>query len=165
MRARFDLLGDASVAIDGSKFKAVNNRDKNFTEAKMKRRLEQIDESIARYLSQLDTADRRGPTVPEAKTTRLKEKIAKLREEIGRLNTLNARMMASEDFGPRCALDGDQWQRQRDGRLQCADRRGYDASSHRCPRGDQRRDGSQPTVEYCRAGTDGDGSRVPRCRS
>src|SRR5580693_2931661 len=97
MRARFDLLGDASVAIDGSKFKAVNNRDKNFTEAKMKRRLEQIDESIARYLSQLDTADRQGPTVPEAKTTRLKEKIAKLREEIKRLNVLNARMMASED--------------------------------------------------------------------
>jgi hypothetical protein len=85
------------VAIDGSKFKAVNNRDKNFTEAKMKRRLEQIDESIARYLSQLDTADRQGPTVPEAKTTRLKEKIAKLREEIERLNVLNARMMASED--------------------------------------------------------------------
>jgi transposase len=41
---RLELLGDASVAIDGSKFKAVNNRDKNFTEAKMKRRLEQIDE-------------------------------------------------------------------------------------------------------------------------
>src|SRR5713101_5934344 len=94
---RLDLLGGASVAIDGSKFKAVNNRDKNFTEAKMKRRLEQIDESIARYLSQLDTADRQGPTVPEAKTTRLKEKIAKLREEIERLNALNAQMMASED--------------------------------------------------------------------
>jgi hypothetical protein len=93
---RLDLLGGASVAIDGSKFKAVNNRDKNFTEAKMKRRLEQIDESIARYLSQLDTADRR-PTVPEAKTTRLKEKIAKLRQEIERLNTLNVRMMASVD--------------------------------------------------------------------
>src|ERR1700686_2772123 len=57
---RLDLLGEASVAIYGSKFKAVNNRDKNFTEAKMKRRLEQIDESIARYLSQLDTADRGG---------------------------------------------------------------------------------------------------------
>jgi hypothetical protein len=67
---RLGLFGDASVAIDGSKFKAVNNRDKNFTEAKMKRRLEQIDESIARYLSQLDTADHQGPTVPEAKTTR-----------------------------------------------------------------------------------------------
>ena len=94
---RLDLLGEASVAIDGSKFKAVNARDRNFTEAKMKRRLEQIDESIARYLSQLDTADRQGPTVPEAKTTRLKEKIAKLREEIERLNALNAQMMASED--------------------------------------------------------------------
>jgi transposase len=91
------LFTQASVAIDGSKFKAVNNRDKNFTEAKMKRRLEQIDESIARYLAQLDTADRQGPTVPEAKTTRLKEKIAKLREEIERLNALNARMMASDD--------------------------------------------------------------------
>jgi hypothetical protein len=63
----------------------------------MKRRLEQIDQSIARYLSQLDTADRQGPTVPVAKTTRLEEKIAKLREEIDRLNVLNARMMASED--------------------------------------------------------------------
>jgi hypothetical protein len=94
---RLDLLSGASVAIDGSKFKAVNARDRNFTEAKMKRRLEQIDESIARYLSQLDTADRQGPTVPEAKTTRLKEKIATLREEIERLNALNARMMASED--------------------------------------------------------------------
>jgi transposase len=91
------LFTEASVAIDGSKFKAVNNRDKNFTEAKMKRRLEQIDESIARYLAQLDTADRQGPTVPEAKTTRLKEKIAKLRQEIERLNALNARMMASDD--------------------------------------------------------------------
>jgi hypothetical protein len=48
------------IAIDGSKFKAVNARDKNFTEAKMKRRLERIDESIARYLSQLETADRHG---------------------------------------------------------------------------------------------------------
>ena len=79
---RLELFGHALAAIDGSKFKAVNARDRNFTEGKMKRRLEQIDESIARYLSQLDTADRQGPTVPEAKTTRLKEKIAKLREEM-----------------------------------------------------------------------------------
>ena len=59
-----DLLSAASVAIDGSKFKAVNARDKNFTEAKMKRRLERIDESITRYLAQLETADRRGDAVP-----------------------------------------------------------------------------------------------------
>ena len=94
---RLELLSAASVAIDGSKFKAVNARDKNFTQAKMKRRLEQIDESIARYLSQLDSADRQGPTVPEAKITRLKEKIAALREEIDRLNALNVEMMKTED--------------------------------------------------------------------
>jgi transposase len=53
------LLAEASVAIDGSKFKAVNNRDRNFTRAKMKRRMEQIEESVERYLHQLDSADRR----------------------------------------------------------------------------------------------------------
>jgi len=94
---RLDLFSDASVAIDGSKFKAVNTRDRNFTRAKMQRRLEQIDESISRYLSQLDSADRQGPDVPEAKITRLNEKIATLRQEIQRLNALNAQMMQTED--------------------------------------------------------------------
>ena len=94
---KLDLLSVASVAIDGSKFKAVNARDKNFTEAKMKRRLARIDESIARYLSQLETADRHGDAVPEAKVTRLKSKIEKLREEIVRLNAINTEMMRSED--------------------------------------------------------------------
>jgi hypothetical protein len=51
------LLATASVAIDGSKFKAVNNRDKNFTRAKVERRRAQLEESVARHLSQLDTAD------------------------------------------------------------------------------------------------------------
>src|SRR5262245_29950891 len=94
---KIDLLVATSVAIDGSKFKAVNARDKNFTEAKMKRRLERIDESIARYLSQLETADRHGDAVPEAKVARLKSKIEKLKEEIVRLNAINAEMMRSED--------------------------------------------------------------------
>jgi transposase len=94
---KLGLLSVASVAIDGSKFKAVNARDKNFTEAKMKRRLGRIDESIARYLSQLETADRHGDAVPEAKTARLKSKIEKLKEEIVRLNAINAEMMKSED--------------------------------------------------------------------
>jgi transposase len=94
---KLDLLSSASVAIDGSKFKAVNARDKNFTEAKMKRRLARIDESIARYLSQLETADRHGNSVPEAKVKRLKSKIEKLKEEIVRLNAINAEMMESED--------------------------------------------------------------------
>jgi hypothetical protein len=56
------LLTNASVAIDGSKFKAVTTRDKNFTRAKMERRLAQIEESVARYLSQLDTADLQEPS-------------------------------------------------------------------------------------------------------
>lgn len=94
---RLELFSEASVAIDGSKFKAVNARDRNFTQGKMQRRLKQIDESIARYLSQLDSADRQGDAVPEAKITRLNEKIAMLRQEVQRLNTLNVQMMQSED--------------------------------------------------------------------
>ena len=94
---KLDLFSEASVAIDGSKFKAVNARDKNFTEAKMKRRFERIDESIARYLSQLETADRHGDAVPGAKVERLKGKIEKLKQEIVRLNAINTEMMKSED--------------------------------------------------------------------
>ena len=60
--AALGLLTQASVAIDGSKFKAVNNRDKNFTRAKMERRMAQIEESVARYLQQLDSADRQEPS-------------------------------------------------------------------------------------------------------
>ena len=88
----------ASVAVDGSKFKAVNNRDRNFTVAKMKRRREQIEKSVARYLDQLDSADRQEPSEAlTAKTTRLGEKIAKLKEEMQRLMALEARMLASPD--------------------------------------------------------------------
>ena len=94
---KLDLLSAASVAIDGSKFKAVNARDKNFTETKMKRRLARIDASIARYLSQLETADRHGDAIPQAKVTRLKSKIEKLQQEIVRLNAINTEMLESED--------------------------------------------------------------------
>src|SRR3954467_11364560 len=89
-----DLFGEASVVIDGSKFKAVNNRDKNFTRAKMERRMAQIEESVGRYLQQLDSADRQEPSEARAtKTTRLQEKIAKLKEEMQRLHGLKARML------------------------------------------------------------------------
>jgi transposase len=92
------LLATASVAIDGSKFKAVNNRDKNFTRAKVERRRAQLEESVARYLSQLDTADRQEPTEALAtKTERLKEKLAKLKEEMAKLATVEAQMLASPD--------------------------------------------------------------------
>ena len=80
------LLATASVAIDGSKFKAVNNRDENFTRAKVERRRAQLEESVTRYLSQLDTADRQEPTEAlAAKVTRLTEKLTKLKEQMGKL--------------------------------------------------------------------------------
>lgn len=92
------LLAGASVAIDGSKFKAVNNRDRNFTRAKLERRRQQIEESVARYLAQLDTADRQEPTdVLVAKTDRLKEKITRLEQEMERLDGVEAQMLASPD--------------------------------------------------------------------
>src|ERR1700716_3018265 len=92
------LLTQACVAIDGSKFKAVNNRDKNFTRAKMDRRMAQIKESVARYLQQLDTADRQEPSEAlKTKTSRLKEKIEKLKEEMQRLEILKVKMLATPD--------------------------------------------------------------------
>ena len=62
-----DLFTQQLIAIDGSKFKAVNNRDRNFTKAKVQARLQQIEESIERYLSMLDTVDRTEPTEAPAK--------------------------------------------------------------------------------------------------
>ena len=95
---KMGLLGKASVAIDGSKFKAVNSRDNNFTKGKMERRLAQIEESVARYLSQLDTADRHEPTEAlAAKVTRLNEKLTKLKEEMGKLAVYEKQMQASPD--------------------------------------------------------------------
>src|SRR6266700_1747869 len=95
---KMGLLATASVAIDGSKFKAVNNRDKNFTRGKVERRRTQLEESVARYLAQLDTADRQEPSETlELRKTRIKEKLAKLKEEMERLKELEARMLAAPD--------------------------------------------------------------------
>jgi transposase len=92
------LLSKASVAIDGSKFKAVNNRDRNFTRAKVERRRAQLEESVARYLSQLDTADLQEPSdALAAKTAHLKEKLAKLESEMQRLSAMEKQMLASPD--------------------------------------------------------------------
>jgi transposase len=92
------LLTKASVAIDGSKFKAVNTRDKNFTRGKVERRRAQLEESVARYLAQLDTADRQEPSEAlAAKTAHLKEKLVKLESEMQRLAAMEKLMLASPD--------------------------------------------------------------------
>ncbi len=95
---RLDLFSQALVAIDGSKFKAVNNRDRNYTRAKVQRRIEQIEESVARYLSELDSADRQGAArVAEARTTRLREKVEKLQSEMQRMQALAKEVEAAPD--------------------------------------------------------------------
>jgi transposase len=94
---KLKLFTDAFVAIDGSKFKAVNNRDRNFTKAKMRRRLQQIDESIERYLGQIASADRQEAEIAEPKTKRLEDKIKALKKEMARLKKLEVRMLAAPD--------------------------------------------------------------------
>ena len=92
------LLTQASVAIDGSKFKAVNNRDKNFTRAKMERRMAQIEENVTRYLGELYTADRQEPSEAlKTKTSRLREKIEKLKERCDGSMFSRAEMLAAPD--------------------------------------------------------------------
>src|SRR5678815_1694458 len=95
---RVDLFSQAAiVAIDGSKFKAVNNRDKNFTSAKMQRRMAQLEESIERYLVAMDTADRAEPEIAELKKERLQDKIAALKQQMEQLKQLEVQMLASPD--------------------------------------------------------------------
>jgi transposase len=95
---KMGLLAKASVAIDGSKFKAVNNRDKNFTVAKIERRKTQLEQSVARYMDQLDTADRQEPSETIAlKKTRLNDKLAKLKEETAKLTEIEKQVQASPD--------------------------------------------------------------------
>jgi transposase len=91
------LFTRAVVAIDGSKFKAVNNRDKNYTVAKVIGRMEQVDASIARYLRALDRADREEGDVAEAKSVRLKEKIAGLRRQMRALKVMEQTVQDAPD--------------------------------------------------------------------
>ena len=94
---RLNLFTQAVVAIDGSKFKAVNNRDKNFTVAKVGKRMEQVDASIARYLAALDRADRDENDVAEVKSVRLKEKIAGLRRQMQSLKEMEQTVQDAPD--------------------------------------------------------------------
>ena len=92
-----NLFGDAIVAIDGSKFKAVNNRDKNFTDRKLEARIQQLEESIGRYLIELDRADRDPALVPEARVDHLKEKLETVKAQMQRLNDIGAQMKNAPD--------------------------------------------------------------------
>src|SRR6202165_5938506 len=91
------LFTRAVIAIDGSKFKAVNNRDKNYTVAKVAKRIEQVDASIARYLAALDRADRDEGERAEAQSGRLKEKIAGLRRQMQALKAMEQTVQDAPD--------------------------------------------------------------------
>lgn len=90
------LFSENLVAIDGSKFKAVNNRDWNFTSAKLKRRMEEIEASISRYLASFDTADRQISSASAPDIGSLKEKIAKLKEQMKELQGIEAQLNESQ---------------------------------------------------------------------
>lgn len=92
---KLDLFSQAIVAIDGSKFKAVNAHDRNFTRAKLDKRMQQVDQCIERYLAEMDTADRQQSDVTEIKTTRLQEKIATLKKDMTELREIEAQLKES----------------------------------------------------------------------
>lgn len=92
-----NLFSQSIIAIDDSKFKAVNNRDRNFTQGKVKARTQQIEQSIDRYLAAMDSADRASPEVVEAKTVRLKDKIEKLKQQMEKLKDIEAQLQTSPD--------------------------------------------------------------------
>jgi transposase len=94
---RLDLFAEVIVAIDGSKFKAVNHRDRNFTNAKLERRMRDIESSIARYLQALDTADRQEPAIAKARTERLQDKISALKEQMQVLKKIEIQLKGAPD--------------------------------------------------------------------
>ena len=94
---RLDLFAHAVAAIDGSKFKAVNARDKNFTRASIQRRMEQVEASIERYMAALEAADRQDGELVQAKSGRLREKIAALREQMKSFQAMEVQVHAAPD--------------------------------------------------------------------
>lgn len=95
---RLQLFADGIVAIDGSKFKGVNNRDKNFTSHKIQVRMQQLEQSINRYLSELDRADRDPTVVLPERVSRLQEKVAKIKEQMRDLTQIEHRMHVSQEL-------------------------------------------------------------------
>jgi len=91
------LFAEAVLAVDGSKFKAVNNRDKNFTPHKLKARIQQLEESVRRYLGDLDRADRQPGSLPPARVAQLKDKITAVKEQMGKLREIEAQLSRAPD--------------------------------------------------------------------
>lgn len=94
---KLGLLVDTAVAVDGSKFKGVNNRNRNFTKGKLKGRLRQIDESIERYLGEIASEDRREDKASKGKVQRLAGKIEALKKEMAELKEMEDQVLSAPD--------------------------------------------------------------------
>ena len=94
---RLDLFAESLVVIDGSRFKAVNNRNRNYTKAKVKRRIEAINKSLDRYLEQLDSFDRQEQQVPKAKTEHISKQIASLKRQMKEVQAIEAVIDSAPD--------------------------------------------------------------------
>ena len=91
------LVGGGMVAIDGSRLRAVNTHEKNYTKGKLARRKAHVEESIARYLAELEEADsaETGPATPRIE--HLTERLASLRGRLGELEEIGRQLEASPD--------------------------------------------------------------------
>jgi hypothetical protein len=94
---QMNLFSQSVVAVDGSKFKAVNNRDRNFTSAKVQRRMEQIEASIDRYMSALDIADQEEAANEQSRSSKLKEQTAALKKRMEQLKEIEVLVQAAPD--------------------------------------------------------------------
>ncbi|MGF6651697.1 hypothetical protein OKW34_002259 [Paraburkholderia youngii] len=156
------LLSSDMVAIDGSRFKAVNSRDKNYTTGKIDKRLQQIEESVQRYLDAIETADRTSPTGFAVKTVRLYEKIASLRREMRELTQIKRQLQKQPDK-QLSMTDPDARSMATSGRgsgivgynVQVAG--GHEAPPDRCTRSDQRWKRSRATRQDGGVREEGDG--------
>jgi transposase len=140
---RLKLLASASVAVDASKFKAVNNRDRNFTPHKLAQRERQVEESIERYLGAMDTADLTQPADLELKTARLQDKLSSLRQQMKQLRRIGTQLRAAGRATvtdrPGRVFYGHQRARHRNGGLQRAAGGRHQAPLGRRPGHHQRR--------------------------
>src|SRR3954469_17203520 len=165
---RLKLFTHAVVAIDGSKFKAVNNRDKNYTVAKVTGRMEQVNASISHYLRALDRTDREEGDVAEAKSIRLKEKIAGLRRQMQTLKVMEKAVQDAPDQQV-SLTDPDARSMATSGKgtatvgYNGADRRRHRAPSDRGPRGDQSGVRPPPACAHGVQSATGHGLRADHC--
>jgi hypothetical protein len=148
---------EALVAIDGSKFKAVNNRDRNFTSAKLQRRMDRVQHQP--LPAALDTADRQEPAVAQVKAERLRDKIATLKAKMRELKEIEVQLNETPDkqlsLTDPDARSMKTWHG--NGRLQRAGSSRRDAPPDRDPRGHERRRRSRPTELDGQAGASSHG--------